>query len=237
MDIVLHGRPMRLLIVEDDAKVAAALGKGLREEGYAVDVCADGEEAIAAAHVSDYDLILLDLRLPGKDGWTVCRELRANKVLSPILMLTVFDSVEDKVKGLRAGADDYLTKPFSFEELLARVQALLRRAQDYRSPVLEIADLALDPVKKQVTRSGRAISLTAKEYALLEYLMRNAGRIVTPTMIMEHVWDANFETSSNVVNVYINHLRTKIESDRGPRLIRTVRGMGYRLGTEDDVDS
>lgn len=228
---------MRLLIVEDDPKVAAALKKGLKEEGYAVDVCSDGEEAIAAARVSEYDLILLDLRLPGKDGWTVCRELRTNNVLTPILMLTAFDSVEDKVKGLRAGADDYLTKPFSFEELLARVQALLRRAQDYRSPLLEIEDLILDPVKKKVTRSGRAISLTAKEYALLEYLMRNAGRIVTPTMIMEHVWDANFETSSNVVNVYINHLRAKIESDQGPRLIRTVRGMGYELGTEDNVGS
>ena len=228
---------MRLLIVEDDPKVAAALKKGLKEEGYAVDVCSDGEEAIAAARVSEYDLILLDLRLPGKDGWTVCRELRTNNVLTPILMLTAFDSVEDKVKGLRAGADDYLTKPFSFEELLARVQALLRRAQDYRSPLLEIEDLILDPVKKKVTRSGRAISLTAKEYALLEYLMRNAGRMVTPTMIMEHVWDANFETSSNVVNVYINHLRAKIESDQGPRLIRTVRGMGYELGTEDNVGS
>lgn len=228
---------MRILIVEDDPKVAAVLKKGLKEEGYAVDVCPDGEEAIAAAHVSEYDLILLDLRLPGKDGWTVCRELRTNNVLTPILMLTAFDSVEDKVKGLRAGADDYLTKPFAFEELLARVQALLRRAQDYHSPLLRIADLVLDPAKKKVTRSGRAITLTAKEYALLEYLMRNAGRIVTPTMIMEHVWDANFETSSNVVNVYINHLRAKIESDQGPRLIRTVRGMGFQLGTEDDVGS
>jgi len=228
---------MRLLIVEDDPKVAAALKKGLKEEGYAIDVCSDGEEAMAAARVSEYDLILLDLRLPGKDGWTVCRELRTNNVLTPVLMLTAFDSVEDKVKGLRAGADDYLTKPFSFEELLARVQALLRRAQDYRSPLLRIADLVLDPVKKKVTRSGRAITLTAKEYALLEYLMRNAGRIVTPTMIIEHVWDANFETSSNVVNVYINHLRAKIESDPGLRLIRTVRGMGFQLGTEDDVGS
>ena len=228
---------MRLLIVEDDAKVAAALKKGLKEEGYAVDVCPDGEEAVAAARVSEYDLVLLDLRLPGKDGWTVCRELRTHKILTPILMLTAFDSVDDKVKGLRAGADDYLTKPFSFEELLALVQALLRRTQDYRSPLLQTADLVLDPVKKRVTRSGRAISLTAKEYALLEYLMRNAGRVVTQTMIMEHVWDANFETSSNVVNVYINHLRAKIESDQGPRLIRTVRGMGYRLGTEDDVGS
>lgn len=228
---------MRLLIVEDDPKIAAALKKGLKEEHYAVDLCSNGEDAVLMAQSSEYDLILLDLRLPRKDGWTVCRELRAKKLMTPILMLTALDGLEDKVKGLREGADDYLTKPFAFEELLARIQALFRRAQDYKSQALKISDLELDPAKKKVTRAGRNISLTAKEYALLEYLMRNAGRVLTQSMIIEHVWDMNFDGASNVVNVYINHLRAKIEKDTGPKLIRTVRGMGYELSVEDDVGS
>jgi two-component system copper resistance phosphate regulon response regulator CusR len=228
---------MRLLIVEDDAKVAAALKKGLKEEGYAIDSCADGDEALILARTYEYDLILLDLMLPGKDGWTVCRELRANKIIIPILMLTARDALEDKVKGLRAGADDYLTKPFAFEELLARIQALFRRTQEYKTKTLKILDLELDPYTKKATRSGRPISLTAKEYALLEFLMRNAGRVVTPSMILEHVWDINMNTASNVVNVYINHLREKIETDTGPKLIRTIRGMGYELRKDDDVSA
>jgi len=228
---------MRLLIVEDDPKVAAALKKGLKEEGYAVDICPDGDEAVFLAQSYQYDLILLDLMLPGKDGWKVCRELRANKVIIPILILTARDALEDKVKGLREGADDYLTKPFAFEELLARIQALLRRTQDYKTQTLKISDLELDPVRRKVTRAGRNISLTAKEYAMLEFLMRNAGRVVTQSMIIEHVWDMDFEASSNIVNVYINHLRGKIEKDAGPKLIHTVRGMGYELRKEDDVAS
>jgi DNA-binding response OmpR family regulator len=234
---VIRGKiRMRLLIVEDDAKLAAAIKKGLKEEHYAVDVCADGEEAVFLAESYEYDLILLDIKLPRKDGWTVCRELRKENILTPILMLTAFDAIEDKVKGLREGADDYLTKPFAFEELLARIQALIRRAQDIKSPSLQVLDLKLDPVTKKVTRAGRNISLTAKEYALLEYLMRNAGRVVTPSMIIEHVWDRNFDAASNVVNVYINHLRAKIDKDGGPKLIRTVRGIGYVLGN-NDVDT
>jgi DNA-binding response OmpR family regulator len=225
---------MRLLIVEDDAKVAATLKKGLKEEGYAVDVCWKGDEAVVMAQSFAYDLILLDLMLPGKDGWTICRELRAQKINVPILMLTARDAMEDKVKGLRAGADDYLTKPFAFEELLARIQALFRRTQEYKSQPLRISDLELDPFTKKATRAGQPLSLTAKEYALLEYLMRNAGRVVTPSMILEHVWDMNMNTASNVVNVYINHLRGKIEAGAGPKLIRTVRGMGYEMRKDAD---
>jgi len=220
---------MRVLVVEDDRKVGGFLLKGLREEQYAVDLCRDGEAAVDLATENPYDVILLDLMLPKKDGLAVCRELRAAGVLTPILMLTARDAVEDKVGGLAEGADDYLTKPFSFEELLARIRALLRRSQEYRTRLLKIADLELDPIKRQVARGGRKIALTGKEYALLEYLMRSAGRIVSESMILDHVWDRNYEGLSNVVPVYIKYLRRKIDDGAAVKLIHTVRGQGYRL--------
>ena len=202
---------MRILIIEDDRKVGAFLQKGLREEQYAVDLCRDGIEAVYQAQVNHYDVIILDVMLPGKDGFTVCKELREDSVLTPILMLTAKDTLEDKITGLSEGADDYLTKPFSFEELLARVRALLRRNQDYKTGVLKVGDIMLDPLRRVVNRAGKAIILTGKEYALLEYLMRNRGRVVSQSMIIEHVWDMNYEGTSNVVRVYINHLRNKID--------------------------
>ena len=226
---------MRILIVEDDRKVGAFIQKGLREEQYAVDVCRDGEEAVEWASVNSYDVIVLDIMLPKKDGFTVCRELRQTGVLTPILMLTAKDSVEDKVSGLTEGADDYLTKPFSFEELLARIRALLRRAQDYKTKALRVGDLELDPIKRQATRAGNHIPLSGKEYALLEYLMRNKGRVVSESMIVEHVWDMNYEGTSNIVNVYINYLRKKIDSEFEVRLIRTIRGHGYTIDENSTI--
>ncbi len=220
---------MRILIVEDDKKVGAFLEKGLKEEQYAVDVCRDGEEAMDLAMANPYDVIILDIMLPKKDGFAVCRELRQAGVLTPILMLTAKDTVEDKVAGLTEGADDYLTKPFSFEELLARIRALLRRSQDYKTKVLKVADLELDPARRQATRAGRKIPLTGKEYALLEYMMRNKGRVLTESMIIEHVWDMNYEGTSNIVNVYINYLRKKIDEAAPVKLIQTVRGYGYMI--------
>jgi len=220
---------MRILIVEDDKKVGAFLEKGLKEEQYAVDVCRDGEEAMDLAMVNPYDVIVLDIMLPKKDGFAVCRELRQAGVLTPILMLTAKDTVEDKVAGLTEGADDYLTKPFSFEELLARIRALLRRSQDYKTKVLKVADLELDPARRQAIRAGRKIPLTGKEYALLEYMMRNKGRVLTESMIIEHVWDMNYEGTSNIVNVYINYLRKKIDEAAPVKLIQTVRGYGYMI--------
>ena len=220
---------MRILIVEDDRKVAAFLQKGLREEQYAVDVCRDGEEGLTLASVNSYDIIILDIMLPKKDGFAVCRDLRRNSVLTPILMLTAKDSTEDKIAGLTEGADDYLTKPFSFEELLARLRALLRRSQDYKIPALRAGDLILDQRRRQAERGGKRIPLTGKEYAFLEYLMRNKGRIVTESMIIEHVWDMNYEGTSNVVNVYINYLRKKIDEGFAVKRIRTVRGHGFTI--------
>jgi len=226
---------MRILIVEDDRKVGAFLQKGLREEQYAVDVCRDGEEAVEWASISSYDVIVLDIMLPKKDGFAVCRELRQKGVLTPILMLTAKDSVEDKVSGLTEGADDYLTKPFSFEELLARIKALLRRTQDYKTKALRVGDLELDPIKRQATRAGKQIPLSGKEYALLEYLMRNKGRVVTESMIVEHVWDMNYEGTSNIVNVYINYLRKKIDSEFEVKLVRTIRGHGYTIDENREI--
>jgi len=220
---------MRILVVEDDRKVGAFLQKGLREEQFAVDVCADGESALEMARLNPYDLILLDVMLPKKDGFAVCRELRRSSILTPVLMLTAKDSVEDKVAGLTEGADDYLPKPFAFEELLARTRALLRRSRDYQPSAVRVGDLELDPARRQAVRAGRRISLTGKEYALLEYLMRNTGRVVTETMIIEHVWDMNYEGSSNVVSVYINYLRKKIDGGADVKLIHTLRGHGYIL--------
>jgi two-component system copper resistance phosphate regulon response regulator CusR len=226
---------MRILIVEDDKKVGAFLEKGLKEEQYAVDICRDGEEAMELAVLNPYDAIVLDIMLPKKDGFAVCRDLRQRGLLTPILMLTAKDTVEDKVAGLSEGADDYLTKPFSFEELLARIRALLRRSQDYKTKVLKIGDLELDPARRQATRSGKKIPLTGKEYALLEYMMRNKGRILTESMIIEHVWDMNYEGTSNIVNVYINYLRKKIDEGAPVKLIQTVRGYGYTIDESREV--
>ncbi|MBN1939484.1 MAG: response regulator transcription factor [Candidatus Aminicenantes bacterium] len=220
---------MRILVVEDDRKVGAFLQKGLREEQFAVDVCGDGEEALAQARLFPYDLIILDVMLPKKDGFEVCRELRRGGLNVPVLMLTAKDSVEDKVAGLSEGADDYLAKPFAFEELLARTRALLRRSRDYQPSAVRVGDLELDPSRRQAVRACRNIPLTGKEYALLEYLMRNAGRVVTETMILEHVWDMNYEGSSNVVSVYVNYLRRKIDGGADVKMIHTLRGHGYLL--------
>jgi two-component system copper resistance phosphate regulon response regulator CusR len=226
---VTYNGTMRILVVEDDRKVSGFLRRGLQEENYAVDVCPEGNEALYLAQVNPYDVIVLDVMLPGRDGFSVCRELREKGVLAPVLMLTAKDAVEDRVAGLSEGADDYLTKPFSFEELLARIRALLRRSQEYKAPVLKVGDLELDPVRRLVVRAGKAITLTGREYALLEYLMRNRGRVVTPSMILEHVWDMNYEGASNIVNVYISHLRNKVDKDHGTKLIQTLRGHGYRV--------
>lgn len=226
---------MRILIVEDDKKVGAFLQKGLREEHYAVDVCRNGADALYIAQVNTYDVIILDVMLPGKDGFTVCREMRQNSIPTPIIMLTAKDSIEDKVIGLSEGADDYLTKPFSFEELLARIRALLRRSQDYKTKVLKAGDLEMDPLRHLVTLSGKKINLTGKEYALLEYLLRNKGRVVTQSMIIEHVWDMNYEGISNVVNVYVNHLREKIDKNAKVKLIHTIRGHGYKIDENQEI--
>jgi two-component system copper resistance phosphate regulon response regulator CusR len=226
---------MRILIAEDDKKVAGFLKKGLREEHYAVDVCHNGDEALFQVQVNEYDLIILDVMLPGKDGFQVCRDIRGNAVLTPILMLTAKDQLEDKIRGLNEGADDYLTKPFSFDELLARIRALLRRTQDYKTKILTVGDLELDPVARTVIRAGKDISLTGKEYALLEYLMRNKGRTITQTMIIEHVWDQDYEGLSNVVNVYINHLRDKVDRGFEQKVIHTIRGVGYKIEESNAV--
>ncbi len=225
----MNNNNMKILIVEDDKKLSAFLQKGLREEQFAVDVCRNGANALHFVEINDYDVIILDLMLPGKDGLAVCKELREKSITTPIIMLTAKDTVEDKISGLSEGADDYLTKPFSFAELLARIKALLRRKQDYKEKTLKIKDLELNPWKRTVFRGDKEISLTGKEYALLEYLMRHKGQIVSKSMIIEHVWDMNYEGLSNVVNVYINHLRKKIEIDSKEKLIRTIKGYGYKI--------
>jgi heavy metal response regulator len=220
---------MRVLVVEDERKIAEFLRKGLRAEGYAVDVAADGEQGRFLAGTETYDLVILDLRLPKMDGLTLCRTLRAEKFAVPILMLTVRDSVKDKILGLDSGADDYLTKPFDFEELLARVRALLRKRGASEPTRLQVADLVLDLLAHKVERGAVPIPLTSKEFSLLEYLMRNAGVVVTRTMIAEHVWDVHFDSFTNVIDVSINHLRSKVDRDFPRKLIQTVRGRGYIL--------
>ncbi len=223
---------MRILLVEDDRKVASFIRKGLAEEGYAVDVAADGGTGVDMGLDRLHDLIILDVMLPGKPGLQVVRELRQAKVATPVLLLTARDAVEDKVQGLDAGADDYLTKPFAFAELLARVRALLRRGTGARPPLLQVADLVMDPAARTVKRAGEVIPLTNREFALLEYFLRNPGRVLTRTMIAEHVWDYSFDTSTNVIDVYVNYLRKKIDSNREPKLLHTVRGVGYVLKTD-----
>jgi len=225
---------MRILIAEDDRKVSGFLRKGLKEEHYAVDVCHDGEEALSLVEINEYDIIILDVMMPRKNGFAVCRALREWGKLTPILMLTAKDQLEDKIKGLQEGADDYLTKPFAFEELLARIKALLRRTQDYKTAKLKVGELELDPTTRRVSRLTKTLTLTGKEYALLEYLMRNKGRVITQTMIIEHVWDMNFDGVSNVVNVYINHLREKIDKGFTTKYIHTLRGSGYKIDENPD---
>ena len=219
---------MRILVVEDEKKIAGFVKRGLKEEGYAVDVAADGDEGYELASVNDYDLIILDLMLPKCDGVTLCKKLRADKLEVPVIMLTAKTSVQDKVTGLDAGANDYLTKPFAFEELLARLRVLLRKPVQPATR-MQIADLVLDLLSHKVTRAARDIVLSSREFALLDYLMRNADTVVTRTMISEHVWDIDFDTNTNVIDVYINYLRNKIDADFDKKLIQTIRGRGYML--------
>ena len=223
---------MRILLVEDDRKVASFIRKGLTEEGYAVDLAYDGDTGLLMGLDRLHDVIVLDVMLPRKPGFQVLRELRRAKVVTPVLLLTARDAVEDKVQGLDAGADDYLTKPFAFAELLARVRALLRRGAAAQAPVLQAADLILEPATRTVKRGGEAITLTNREFALLEYFLRNPGRVLTRTMIAEHVWDYSFDAGTNVIDVYVNYLRKKIDAGRESKLIHTVRGVGYVLRAE-----
>jgi two-component system copper resistance phosphate regulon response regulator CusR len=220
---------LRILLVEDEPNAARMLAKGLREEAYAVDVASDGERALEMAHLNDYDLIILDVMLPRKDGFEVCRDLRAADSAVPVLMLTARDAVEDRVEGLDSGADDYLSKPFEFEELLARVRALLRRKPALYSEVIAVADLSVDTRTRRASRSGRELDLTAKEFALLEYLVRRAGEVVGRADISEHVWDQSYDPFSKVIEVFIQRLRRKVDEGHAVKLIRTRRGEGYVL--------
>jgi DNA-binding response OmpR family regulator len=219
---------MRILVVEDEAKVAGFIKKGLEEEGYAVDVALDGAEGLAQVGQNVYDAVVLDLMLPKVNGIEVMREVRAKKLNVPVLMLTARDTLADKIQGLDAGADDYLTRPFAFEELLARIRSLLRRGKA-EVAMLKVGDLMLDPATRKVKRGQKEIILTSKEFSLLEYMMRNVNKPLTRTTLSEHVWDINFDRMTNVVDVYINFLRNKIDKDYEPKLIHTVRGVGYIL--------
>src|SRR5262245_47920263 len=223
---------MRILVVEDEKKVARFVQRGLEPEGYAVDVVHDGDTAVARVLDAGWDAIILDLALPGRDGLSVLRELRARRSSVPVLLLTARSGVNDKVAGLDLGADDYLTKPFEFVELLARLRALLRRGGS-AAPRLAVADLTLDPATREVTRAGRRIDLTAREYALLEFFLRNRGRVLSRAVIAQHVWGVSFETFTNVIDVYVNYLRRKIDADFEPKLLHTVRGVGYVLKEPD----
>src|ERR1700722_9915299 len=223
---------MRILLVEDEKKVAEFVARGLRAERFAVDVSHDGNGGLEMATAFSYDLIILDLMLPGLSGTEVLKRLRKQKTQVPVLILTARDGMADKVENFEAGADDYLTKPFAFAELIVRVKALLRRGTADRSSVLRVADLEIDRLTQQVRRAGKRIELTSKEYALLEYLAANAGRVLSRTMIIEHVWDESFEGLTNIVDVYVRHLRSKVDTVHPQKLIRTVRGVGYCLSDE-----
>ncbi len=222
---------MRILLVEDDVRISNFVAKGLRENSYAVDSAADGEEALYEASINDYDVIILDVMIPKKDGFAVCAELRDSGVKTPILMLTARDAIYDRIRGLDCGADDYLVKPFDFKELLARLRALLRRNGDFRPPKIVIANLQIDTTAQKVWRGGTEILLTTKEYALLEFLARQQNKVVGRADIAEHVWDENFDAFSNLIEVYIRRLRLKIDDGSSPRLIHTRRGAGYILET------
>jgi heavy metal response regulator len=223
---------MRILIVEDDAALSSFIRKGLEAEHHAVDTANDGDQGRAMALEFDYDLVVLDLNLPGVDGLSILKSVRQRKTSMPVMILTARGRVEDRVQCLDAGADDYLVKPFSFLELSARARALLRRSHLPSESVLTVRDLSLDRVQRKVERAGRHIELTAKEFALLEYLMRNAGRRLTRAMIIEHVWNLTFDSTTNVVDVYINYLRRKVDDGFSPSLIHTVRGVGYQISPE-----
>jgi two-component system OmpR family response regulator len=223
---------MRILIVEDEVKMAGLIRRGLRDDGLAADVAAKGEDALWMAGATEYDAIVLDVLLPGIDGFEVCRRLRADGVRSPVLMLTARDAVEDRVRGLDTGADDYLTKPFSLAELAARLRALARRGPVERPPVLEVGDLRLDPATRRVWRGSAEIALSAREFALLETLMRHPGQVLDRLQLLDHAWDGEYENRSNVIDVYIRYLREKVDRPFGVSSIETVRGAGYRLRGE-----
>ncbi len=220
---------MTILVVEDEVKITRFIKKGLEMEHYTVDVAYDGKEALEKAEINSYDLIILDIMLPEVDGIEVCKKLREKKVDTPIIMLTARDTVEDRVKGLDAGADDYLIKPFAFGELVARIRALLRREKTVKTTKLQVGDLTLDPATHEVHRNGREIQLSSKEYRLLDYMMRRPGHVCTRTMIGEHIWGYNFTDDSNVIDVYISYLRRKIDAGKANKLIHTVRDVGYKI--------
>ena len=220
---------MRLLVIEDNHRLSSALKMNLTHEGYSVDVAYDGQEGQDLAELTPYDLIILDILLPEKDGLEVCRDLRRRRIHTPILLLTARDSVEDRVQGLDCGADDYLVKPFAMRELLARLRALLRRQQPYKTGLLEMGNLVVDPVTHTVERGGQSIELTPKEFALLEFLLYHPNQVVTREMIEQHIWNYDFESESNVIDVFVRRLRRKIDDPFATKLLTTVRGVGYRL--------
>ncbi|WP_300755497.1 response regulator transcription factor [Janthinobacterium sp.] len=226
---------MRILLVEDDRKAARLLARGLQEEGFVVDVVHSAEDGEEESYAVDYDMIVLDWMLPGKQGIDLCRDLRARAIQTPILMLTARDATADRVVGLNTGADDYLTKPFEFEELLARIRALLRRSDISRPLVLALADLALDPVSHKVTRGGAVLDLTPKEYAILLILLRQAGEVVSRARLAEQIWQADLIGIDNLIDVHVRNLRGKVDSPGLPQLIHTVRGRGFRLAESDSV--
>jgi len=228
---------MRILLVEDDRRIARFVAKGLREQSYAVDVTGDGDDAFYKASVNDYDAAILDVMIPGRDGFQLCRDMRSSGIAVPVIMLTARDTVLDRITGLDSGADDYLIKPFAVTELLARLRALLRRGQVVRPATIHIADLLLDTRAQKATRSGRELSLTSKEYALLEYLAREEGRVVSRAEIAEHVWDENFDPLTNLIDVHINRLRRKVDNEFSTKLIHTRRGSGYILASLDPADN
>ena len=230
---------MRILLVEDDPRISNFVAKGLREQAYAVDVAANGEEALYQASINPYDLAILDVMIPAPDGFEVCRRLRQSGLRFPILMLTARDATDDRVQGLDTGADDYLTKPFEFRELLARLRALLRRSGELRPAQIAVSDLVLDTGAQTVSRGGRTIPLTTKEYALLEFLARNTGRVVGRAEIADHVWDESFDPFSNLIEVYVNRVRRKIDLNGAKSLLHTRRGAGYFFGvvSEDAAES
>ena len=227
---------MRLLLVEDDSRIAHFVARGLQEQAYAVDVVANGDDALYQVEINDYDVIVLDVMIPGKDGFATCRGIRTLGKRMPILMLTARDAVDDRIRGLDSGADDYLTKPFEFGELLARLRALLRRPRDLRPSQILVGDLELDTASQTAKRGNRSIPLTTKEYALLEFLARNANRVIGRSEIAEHVWDESFDPFSNLIEVYVNRLRRKLGEEDGKPLLQTRRGSGYILSAPSQTE-